>query len=373
MPMLFGRLRYIEPPLHRYTIMAIVTSESLATQLRHGKIEPLYFLFGEEEFLIDEAVEEIIERSVDKSTVSFNFDLLHGTEVTLQEVVERAVAYPLMADRRVVVVRDIDRTFSLRGKPDSTSPFARYIASPSPSTTLVLTAATGDVLKGKTPKAPYNLITEHAASVQFKKIYDRELPSWTAERIRKRGKEITPDAVELFVSYAGGSLRIISNEIEKLFTYVEGKKSITVEDVRTVVGTSKTWNIFELQKALGTKNASLASEIAERMLRAGEPEQLILTMLTRYFTILWRLTELRARTRDQHEMARAVGITSFFLNEYLAALQRYPMDHLRNAFEALMQADILLKSSSISGSIIMQMLLASITQGKNVMPYRERR
>ncbi|MCE7935349.1 MAG: hypothetical protein DYG96_12280, partial [Chlorobi bacterium CHB2] len=130
---------------------------------------------------------------------------------------------------------------------------------------------------------------------------------------------------------------------------------------------------FELQKALGTKNASLASEIAERMLRAGEPEQLILTMLTRYFTILWRLTELRARTRDQHEMARAVGITSFFLNEYLAALQRYSMDHLRNAFEALMQADILLKSSSISGSIIMQMLLASITQGKNVMPYRERR
>ncbi|MBL7986791.1 MAG: DNA polymerase III subunit delta [Chlorobi bacterium] len=353
--------------------MPIVTSESLMTQLRHGKIEPLYFLFGDEEFLIDEALEQIIDRAVDKSTVSFNFDLLHGTEVTLQEIVERASAYPLMADRRVVVVRDIDRTFSLRGKPDPTSPFVRYITSASPSTTLVLTAVAGDILKGKSPKAPYNIITEHAASIQFKKIYDRELPSWTANRIRTRGKEITPDAVELFVSYAGGSLRIISNEIEKLFTYVEGKKNITLEDVRTVVGTSKTWNIFELQKALGTKNASLASEITERMLRAGEPEQLILTMLTRYFTILWRLTELRARTRDQNEMARAVGITSFFLNEYLAAVQRYPIDHLRNTFQVLLQADILLKSSNLSGSVIMQMMLASITQGKDMMPYRERR
>ena len=111
--------------------MPIVTSESLMTQLRHGKIEPLYFLFGDEEFLIDEALEQIIDRAVDKSTVSFNFDLLHGTEVTLQEIVERASAYPLMADRRVVVVRDIDRTFSLRGKPDPTSPFVRYITSAS--------------------------------------------------------------------------------------------------------------------------------------------------------------------------------------------------------------------------------------------------
>ncbi len=72
-------------------------------------------------------------------------------------------------------------------------------------------------------------------------------------------------------------------------------------------------------------------------------------------------------------MARAVGITSFFLNEYLAAVQRYPIDHLRNTFQVLLQADILLKSSNLSGSVIMQMMLASITQGKDMMPYRERR
>jgi DNA polymerase III delta subunit len=100
------------------------------------------------------------------------------------------------------------------------------------------------------------------------------------------------------------------------------------------------------------------------MLRAGEPEQLILTMLTRYFTILWRLSELRTTTNNQQEMARAVGISHFFLNEYLAALARYSLANLRNAFEALLNADLVMKSSNTDSSIVLQLMLISIIQGR---------
>jgi DNA polymerase-3 subunit delta len=348
--------------------MPTVAPDSLETSLKHGKLDPVYFLFGEEEFLIDEALERLVAATVDESTRSFNFDLLHGSEISTNDIIERASAYPLMAERRVVIVKDIDRTFSLRGKPDENSPFGRYMASPAPTTLLVMTAATSDFLtKGKNgpgAKAPFNLVYNNAASVQYKKVYDRELPSWTAGRIKLRGKEITPDAVELFVGYAGASLRVLNNEIEKLFTYVEDRKRITAEDVRAVVGASKVYNVFELQKAVGTKNLEMSVEIADRMLGAGESEQLILTMLTRYFTILWRLVEMRSRTKDQNEMARSLSISSFFINEYLAALNRYPMAHLRNAFEALLQADIALKTTNANVPLVLQVMLIAIVRGE---------
>lgn len=348
--------------------MPVVAPDSLETSLKHGKFDPVYFLFGEEEFLIDEMLERITAATIDESTRSFNYDLLHGTEASTIDIVERASAYPLMAERRVVVVKDIDRVFALRGKPDENSPFARYMNSPAPTTVLVLTAATADFLtKGKNgqgAKAPFNLIFNNAASVQFKKVYDRELPSWTSSRIKMRGKEITPDAVELFVGYTGASLRVLNNEIEKLFTYVEDRKRITIDDVRAVVGASKVYNVFELQKAVGAKNLELSVEITERMLGAGEPEQLILTMLTRYFTLLWRLVEIRSRTKEQNEMARSLAISPFFINEYIAALSRYPMPHLRNAFEALLQADIALKTSNTSAPLVLQMMLIAIVRGE---------
>jgi DNA polymerase-3 subunit delta len=348
--------------------MPIIAPDSLETALRHGKLDPVYFLFGDEEFLIEEALDHIIKVAVDESTRSFNFDQLYGSETTLNDVIERASAYPLMAERRVVVVKEIDRLFALRGKPDDSSPFARYITHPLETTVLVMTAATSDFMtkggkSGPSAKAPYKVIVENAASIQFKKVYDRELPSWASERIRSRGKEISPDALEMFVGYAGSSLRILNNEIEKLFTFVEDRKRISADDVRAVVGASKTYNIFELQKAVGARNLEMSIDIAERMLRAGEPEQLILTMLTRYFTILWRLSELRATTNNQHEMARAVGISHFFLNEYLAALSRYPMSHLRIAFESMLHADLTLKSSSVDPSIVLQLMLVAIIQG----------
>jgi DNA polymerase III subunit delta len=348
--------------------MPIVAPDSLETSLKHGKFDPVYFLFGEEEFLIEEALDRLIAATVDESTRSFNYDQLHGTEISTNDIIERTSAYPVMAERRVVVVKDIDRTFALRGKPDEHSPFARYMAAPAPTTLLVMTAATSDFLtKGKSgpgAKAPFNLIFNNAACVQYKKVYDRELPSWTAGRIKARGKDITPEAVELFVGYTGASLRTLSNEIEKLFTYVEDRKRIAIDDVRAVVGASKVYNVFELQKAVGARNLELSVEIAERMLGAGEPEQLILTMLTRYFTILWRLVELRSRTKDQNEMARGLSISPFFINEYLAAVNRYTLANLRNAFEALLQADIVLKSSNMEASLVLHVMLIAIIRGE---------
>ncbi len=350
--------------------MPIITPDSLETSIKHGKFDPVYLLFGDEEFLIDEALARIVAVAVDENTRSFNYDVLHGSDINTADIIDRASAYPMMAERRVVVVREVDRTFALRGKPDEGSAFARYMRQPAATTLLVLTAATSDILgKGKSGaglKAPYNMIVEKGTGVHFKKIYDRELPSWTAARIRQRGKEITPDAVELFVGYTGASLRVLSNEIEKLFTFVEDRKRISVEDVRAVVGASKVYNVFELQKAVGAKNLELTIEIAGKMLAAGEPEQLILTMLTRYFNVLWRLVDLRARTKDQNEMARALSISSFFINEYLGALARYPMAHIRNAFEALLQADIILKSSRVEPGLVLQLMLISIVGGERM-------
>lgn len=343
--------------------MPIISLDSLDTGIGHGKFDPVYFLFGDEEFLIDEAVQRIMAAAVDESTRSFNLDVLYGAEATTIDIYERASAYPLMADRRVVIVREIDRTFAVRGKPENTSPFVRYLHSPLPTTVLVMTAATSEFMAKGKAKSPFDLLVDHTTAVHFKKIYDREIPSWLSSRVRSRGREITPEAVELFIGFVGGTLRVLNNEIEKLFTYVEDRKKITADDVRAVVGASRVYNVFELQKAIGTRNQELSIEIADRMLESGESEQLILTMLVRYFTILWRLTALRAQTKDNNELARGVGISPFFINEYLSALSRYPLPRIRNAFELLLDTDVKLKTTRLDSRLAVELMVLGIVDG----------
>jgi DNA polymerase-3 subunit delta len=353
--------------------MAIVSPDSFATSLSNGIVFPIYLLFGEEEFLIDEALELLLERFVDDTVRSFNFDQYHGSDADLREVVERSMAYPMMAERRVVLVRNIEKR--LAGRKDAEKGVFTSMLENFPETTiLILTAETTSFLgRGKAKaKEPWNRIIEEGTAVQFKKIYDREVPGWIARRISAAGKKIDPEGVELFSAYVGSSLRTIHNEIDKLFTFVEDRPSITVEDVRMIVGASKAWNVFELQKAIGEKKVDLALEIGERMIAAGEPIQVILTMLTRYFTMLWRLLEIRARSRDRNEMARLLGIPSFFLDEYLSATNRYGLPGIRSAFDALLATDLALKTERTESPLVMQLLITSIVRSEPLLFDRSR-
>lgn len=350
--------------------MGLISPESFRNGLKKGKVAPLYIFFGEEELLIDEALDLLLDQIVDESVRSFNFEQYNAPDTDLREIVERAMAYPMMAERRVIVLRNVDKKLTGRGKADF---FANYLAEPAESTVLVMTAASSRFAGkgGAKPKKPYDAIYENGIAVQFKKLYDRDLPGWISKRLRERGKKIEPDAVALFITYVGGTLRTLSNEIEKLITFVAEERTITVDDVRRVVGASKAWNVFELQKAIGSKKIDQAMEIGERMIAAGEPIQVILTMLTRYFTMLWRLLEIRGRTTDRNEMARKLGVPSFFLDEYLAATTRYGLPGIRTAFESILTVDIELKTGRTDPALVMQLMIASIIRNEHLQLTQE--
>ena len=337
--------------------MGIVTPASYRNRLASGSISPLYLLFGDEELLIDEAVDTLLKVVVDDSVRSFNFEQFNAPDIDLRDVAERAMAYPMMAERRVILLRNVDKKLNARSSAEG---FLSYIDAPAETTVLIMTAVGSRLLSRGKPKKPYDRIVENGTAVEFKKLYDRDLPGWIIERMKSRGRKIEQEAVALFVNYAGGSLRTLSNEIEKLITFAEDRRSITVEDVRHVVGVSKEWNVFELQKAIGAKKLDLAVEIAERMVRAGEPVQVIVTMLVRYFTLLWRLLEIRARSRDRKDMAKQLGVPSFFIDEYLEATTRYGLPGVRTAFESLLAVDIAMKTGRFDPHLLMGLLVSSI-------------
>src|ERR1700754_3212549 len=323
--------------------------ESIDNIITTRSFPPVLLMFGEEEFLLDEAYNRLVEAAVDKETGAFNIDVLEGSDCTPESIVEMASAFPMMAERRVVAIKHFEKLSAGRGgKTEKSSPLAKYIASPSPTTMLVLVASVSDLngltsaltnprqkAKGekklKSAKFPYNILLNKSAWIEFPKLYDRDIPSWVARRFKRYGREITPDACELLTAQAGTSLRDLHNEIEKILIYVRDKPKITRDDIVHLIGASKTYNIFELQKAVGLKNLSRSIEIMQRMLAVERQELLIITMLTRYFTILWKLAEARHLSRDTSELGKTVGVSPFFLSEYLAALDKYHVHQVERA------------------------------------------
>ena len=329
----------------------ILDYESLRTRIENRHFEPIYLFFGEEEFLADEAVRMIIDAALDETSSRFDLDVLYGSDSNAKAVISFARSFPMMGERRIVVVRDFDHLPSKELIED-------YAKRTSETTSLILIAPNPD-LRTK----PYPALKESARWVECRPRRDNDIPGWITTRIKKKGREITLEACRLMQHYVGNSLREIENEIEKLFIFVGEKKEIDEDDVSEVVGMSKHYNVFELQKAIGRRDAKQSFEILERMLQTGESPVMMIAVFTRFFINLYKIHALRGRRRGDREIADAIKANPNFINEHLANADRHPLAHVEQCFTHLLEADEKLKSTSFDQKLIMSLLTYKLVRG----------
>lgn len=326
--------------------------DSLSLSFKEKHFAPLYLFHGEEDFLIEEAIDELLEHAIDQSTKSFNLDVLYGSDIDARDVVALGSSFPMMAERRVVIIREVDKLITSESSRDI---LLRYLENPMLSTTLAFVASKVDMRL-----AFFKQFQKNGTVVEFKALSDHQIPAWIERRVEKFGWKITPEASQLMHGLVGRSLREIYNEIEKLFIYVGKKKLIEAEDVGAVVGMSKTFTVFELQKAIGQGNVSHSIEILEHMMEAGESPLGIIVMFTRYFQKLWLLPSFRQQSKSDYDLAAALAVPPFFIQEYISACQRYSPSHVEQAFSALLEADVTLKSTQEDPKLVMTTLVCKL-------------
>ena len=165
-------------------------SEFIDNLIKKGDYPNVLFIFGEEEFLIDEATHKLINSLCPDEMSRYDLDVISGDETTQNEISIKAGAFPMSSDRRVVVVKNIAPLFSSRvKKAPKGSPLASYLASPSPNTILIITAeidtfsGISSQLKGKNSAAaqkqidnakfPYNILLSKYPWVEFPNFTNR--------------------------------------------------------------------------------------------------------------------------------------------------------------------------------------------------------
>jgi DNA polymerase-3 subunit delta len=315
--------------------------DALEASFRKKAFAPLYLFHGEEEFLVEQAVQLLIDQAVDEQERSFNLDVVYGSSIDGKDVVSLVSQFPMMGERRVVIVKEVDRIVNK----EVLLPLVEH---PIPTTVCAFVSSKPDFrLKF------FKSFGQQGTVVEFKRLYENEIPPWIIAQVRKLGKAIDADAAQLMLAYVGRSLREVRNEIDKLFTYVGAKGTIDTNDVNSVVGMSKQFNVFELQKAVGQKRLGSALEIATRMLEAGESALGMVVMLTRYFQKLWLLKELSGK--EGAELASLLGVSPFFLRDYLEAARNFSDREIEACFGSLLETDERLKLSA--DPILMMTLL----------------
>lgn len=327
-------------------------AEELFEKIQKGPLQCIYFITGEEDYLRDAAIKEILKRAVDPVTKDFNLNIFQGGDVDIKQVVNQVRSFPMLGERRVVLLRNVDQMDTASQKI-----LARCVDQPADTTILILEAPS---LPAKSPLLAS--VKEKKVIYEFRTLYEEKIHRWVQVYVKRQGKEIEKGAVHDLIEIVGTNLRQLSNELDKLVLFCGSQKIIKNEDVHSVIGISRQFNIFELQKALGQKNPNKAFHILYRMLVQGENPAGIIVMVTRYLTILWKLKIRNWGALKKSEIAKEIGIPLFYLDEYMSAAQNYSESQLETVFHYLRMADLNLKRSTINIPLAMSIPLIALVR-----------
>lgn len=345
--------------------------------LKSNDFPSILLLFGEEDFLLEETLNLIINKLVKTEFDKYNFDILDTDENKIERIIELASSFPMMTDSRVIVVKRFDKLFSGRAKKNDSNPFEKYLNNFQATTKLILVADLESAKeiskyadKGKsnpqfakklnTLKFPFDKLIENYSWIEFPKLSENKYAEWIIKRFKSKAKTIEPQAADLIASQSRQSLRDLSNEVDKIATYYDSKNDITVDDVHVVIGSTREYNVFELQKSIGDKNIVKALEILHKILSRDSQEMLILAILSKYFISLMKLSDESKVTSNPYQLSQKVGIYSTHLDEYMNAVKKYNPNQLDNAIMELTEVDFRIKSGTMDKLSLMQNMLINI-------------
>jgi len=328
--------------------------EDFQAAIGQVKANPIYLFIGKEDFLIDECVAIIVNTLVPPEMRGFNLDVMYGSKVEAKDVLAHATSFPMMGDRRVVIVKEFEKLVLGETAKETVT---AYVRRPLESTCLVLISVEPDFRK-----RPFTDLKKSARVYSCQPLYDNQVPGWISRRVEAKGKKASIDTCRMLQAYVGNSLRSLDNEIEKLFIYVADRKEISTEDIAAVVGATKGYTVFDLQNCIGRRDMKEALTVLARMMEAGESPQLIIIMLTRFFNTLLRISELRHRRTPEHQLSGDLGISPFFLKQYVEFHANFTPAHVENSFHALLSADAALKTSSGDPRLVMDLLVYALVK-----------
>lgn len=329
-----------------------LTFDELRRQVGDGRSATLYLFVGEEQYLharalklLNETIDEGL-RVFNTSTFTIGSDNGTGSKTTAATAIDAANQLPMMAPRRVVVIRDFDKI-----KEDEQQPVLDYLKNPSPATTVVFQATAPDKRRKLT-----TALLKACTVAAFDLLDEPRAKRWAEEYLKRRGCTIEREALHRLIGLVDTGLTRLINELEKLAAYADGGK-ISIAAVEELAPRVREHTNWELWDAIHTRDRKRALRLMERLLDDTDALPVLGSLASLYRKMLIGRELLdRSASRDEIKKATAQWSDSFF-----ASLRRTQRPEIVHGLRRIAEVDNAIKNSEGTPRLQMQYLIAELT------------
>ena len=321
-------------------------------EIKKRKFKPVYYFFGEDSYNLTFTLHVLEEVFTPLLSSEFDKETIFSEDRSIIDILGLSTSFPFGSEKKLIIVKESEK---IKDK----KPLKNYAASPAEFTVLAF-FHNGPITNLKSE--PFKTLAENNFLYEAKELKGRNLIDWLISEAEEKGKKLSEENAQVLVDIAGENRNMLEDQLEKICVFLNKEKEITIESIQKVSSELKQFNIFDLQNAIGLKDKAKALNVANNLLDNGAEPTFIIAMLTRYFTGLAKITELKTKNIPVQEAARIVGTHHFYYPGYVKARTLYSDQKLVEVFRALLKADISVKTTSSENKTIITLLVAEILQ-----------
>jgi len=340
--------------------MPEITEAELKKQIEQSNFAGLYFLYGEEKYLVSFYMKKLSEKACGRQFTDFNYQKFDGETTGVDRIAEATQSLPLFADRKCVLVTDLDAD---EMKTAELEKWKELISSLSETTILIIALpnSEADEKKGKSWKKLIDLMKNKGNVVRFGRRTGPQLRKLLCSGAQKRRCLLSSSNADRLVASCGSDLTTLFNELEKLCAYVnEGEISVKLIDELAVKNMEA--RVFDLSKAVLSGSGDRAYSILSLLLEQGEEPVAILAVLSSAYLDLYRVRASVQSGLSATEPGKYFDYArkEFRLRNAERDVGRYPDGMYRESLKELLAADIALKSSRGDRRTVLEKLIARL-------------
>ena len=338
----------------------MVSIENLEKDLKAGKLNSIYLLYGEELFLLENSLKRIknIFGECIKGINYINIDETNYTEL-IQDIETPAFGY----EKKLIIARNTGllkkdgkrKNVELeKSREKLTEYINKNVDIIKESVVLVFVEENAD-----NKKELYKVIDKNGVVCNF----EYQKPIQLEKRIKAicNGYEVKIDdsTLRYFIECCGTNMQDLINEIRKLIEYAGKDGKILKEDIDELSIKKLESVIFDLTDSLGKKDTAKALQVLKNLIYAKEPLQKILITLYNHFKKIY-FTKLALKYgKDIISSLDLKPNQTFLVNKYKQQAGYFTEYELKQILQKLRDLDYEYKNGLIDLQIGMESILCA--------------
>lgn len=323
------------------------------------KQNPIYLLYGNERFLIEEKRKTLMGHDIDDIDINI-YDM---TEFPIEIALEDAETLPFLSDRRIVIVKNpffLTSEKKLASQTEVEHDLKRleqYLENPSPYATVIFEAP---YAKLDERKKIVQLLKKSAQVIEANTLQQKEVYAWIHNESRKLKIEMDEDFVKQLYSLVGNDLQRLKNELEKLSLYAGEQRTVTKEAIDLLVARTLEDNIFVLVDHVVNKRMDEAFQTMRDLFEQKEEPIKIVALLARQFRIIAQVHALRNKGYTAKQMASYLKLHPFVIQKTMQQANKFSQSECHRMIQNLAEADYCMKTGKYDKHLLLEIILTKI-------------